>query len=539
MASSLEEIPEVTPDSEVRETAEGPSVIGVVAESNPAENRVAATPATVEKLIGLGYKVVVESGAGTRSEFADAAYAEAGAEVVDGDTAWSSNIVMKVAVPTEAEVGRMRRGATLAGLLAPAQNEKLIDLFAERGVTALAMDAVPRISRAQSMDVLSSMANIAGYRAVIEAAHHFGRFFTGQVTAAGKVPPAKVLVAGAGVAGLAAIGAASSLGAIVRATDPRPEVADQVKSIGGEYLPVEVPDEEKEVSSDGYAKATSEAYDRAAANLYSAQAKDVDIIITTALIPGRQAPRLITAADVASMKRGSVIVDMAAAQGGNVEGSVADEVVVTDNGVTIIGYTDLAGRLPAQASQLYGTNLVNLTKLVTPEKDGVWAMDMDDAVQRGVTVARAGEILWPPPPVQVSAAPAPAAAAAAPAEEPEEKKAMSPGLKFGLIGLGMLALLVLVAIAPGEIPQHLTVFVLAIVIGYYVIGNVHHALHTPLMSVTNAISGVIVVGALLQIGIDNTAGSILAAVAILVASINVFGGFAVTRRMLGMFSKGA
>ena len=539
MASSLEEIPEVTPDSEVRETAEGPPVIGVVAESNPAENRVAATPATVEKLIGLGYKVVVESGAGTRSEFADAAYAEAGAEVVDGDTAWSSNIVMKVAVPTEAEVGRMRRGATLAGLLAPAQNEKLIDLFAERGVTALAMDAVPRISRAQSMDVLSSMANIAGYRAVIEAAHHFGRFFTGQVTAAGKVPPAKVLVAGAGVAGLAAIGAASSLGAIVRATDPRPEVADQVKSIGGEYLPVEVPDEEKEVSSDGYAKATSEAYDRAAANLYSAQAKNVDIIITTALIPGRQAPRLITAADVASMKRGSVIVDMAAAQGGNVEGSVADEVVVTDNGVTIIGYTDLAGRLPAQASQLYGTNLVNLTKLVTPEKDGVWAMDMDDAVQRGVTVARAGEILWPPPPVQVSAAPAPAAAAAAPAEEPEEKKAMSPGLKFGLIGLGMLALLVLVAIAPGEIPQHLTVFVLAIVIGYYVIGNVHHALHTPLMSVTNAISGVIVVGALLQIGIDNTAGLILAAVAILVASINVFGGFAVTRRMLGMFSKGA
>ncbi|GLB65099.1 NAD(P) transhydrogenase subunit alpha [Dietzia sp. NCCP-2495] len=539
MASSLEEIPEVTPDSEVRETAEGPSVIGVVAESNPAENRVAATPATVEKLIGLGYKVVVESGAGARSEFADAAYTEAGAEVVDGDTAWSSDIVMKVAVPTEAEVGRMRRGATLAGLLAPAQNEKMIELFAERGVTALAMDAVPRISRAQSMDVLSSMANIAGYRAVIEAAHHFGRFFTGQVTAAGKVPPAKVLVAGAGVAGLAAIGAASSLGAIVRATDPRPEVADQVKSIGGEYLPVEVPDEEKEVSSDGYAKATSEAYDKAAADLYTAQAEDVDIIITTALIPGRAAPRLITAADVALMKRGSVIVDMAAAQGGNVEGSVADQVVVTDNGVTIIGYTDLAGRLPAQASQLYGTNLVNLTKLVTPEKDGQFTLDMDDVVQRGVTVARAGEILWPPPPVQVSAAPAPAAAAAAPAEEPEEKKAMSPGLKFGLIGLGMLALLVLVAIAPGEIPQHLTVFVLAIVIGYYVIGNVHHALHTPLMSVTNAISGVVVVGALLQIGIDNTVGLILAAVAILVASINVFGGFAVTRRMLGMFSKGA
>ena len=538
MASSLEEIPDMTPDADVRDAAEAPSVIGVVAEVNPAENRVAATPATVAKLIGLGYRVVVESGAGTRAEFADASYAESGAELVDGDTAWSSDVVMKVAVPTEAEVGRLRSGATLVSLLAPAQNERLLTLLTERGVTALAMDAVPRISRAQSMDVLSSMANIAGYRAVIEAAHHFGRFFTGQVTAAGKVPPAKVLVAGAGVAGLAAIGAASSLVAIVRATDPRPEVADQVKSIGGEYLPVEVPDEEKEVSSDGYAKATSQAYDRAAADLYTTQAADVDIIITTALIPGRAAPRLITAADVASMKRGSVIVDMAAAQGGNVEGSVADEVVVTENGVTIIGYTDLAGRLPAQASQLYGTNLVNLTKLVTPEKNGVWALDMEDVVQRGVTVTSGGELMWPPPPVQVSAAPAPAAAAA-PAEAPEEKKKMSSGAKMGLIGLGMALLLVLIAIAPGDMPQHITVFVLAIVIGYYVIGNVHHALHTPLMSVTNAISGVIVVGALLQVGIDNSVGLALAAIAILVASINVFGGFAVTRRMLGMFSKGA
>lgn len=539
MASSLEEIPDMTSDTDVREAADAPSVIGVVAESNPAENRVAATPATVAKLIGLGYRVVVESGAGTRAEFADASYAEAGADLVDGDQAWSADIVMKVAVPTQVEIDRMRSGATLVGLLAPAQNETLVAALAQRGVTALAMDAVPRISRAQSMDVLSSMANIAGYRAVIEAAHHFGRFFTGQVTAAGKVPPAKVLVAGAGVAGLAAIGAASSLGAIVRATDPRPEVADQVKSIGGEYLPVEVPDEEKVVSTDGYAKATSEAYDRAAARLYSEQAADVDIIITTALIPGRAAPRLITAADIAAMKRGSVIVDMAAAQGGNVEGSVADEVVVTENGVTIIGYTDLAGRLPAQASQLYGTNLVNLTKLLTPGKDGQWTLDLDDVVQRGVTVARAGEILWPPPPVQVSAAPQAVAAAAAPAETAPEKKPMSAGAKLGLIGLGMALLLVLVAIAPGELPQHITVFVLAVVIGYYVIGNVHHALHTPLMSVTNAISGVIVVGALLQIGIDNTLGLALAAIAILFASINVFGGFAVTRRMLGMFSKGA
>ncbi|TCW21122.1 NAD(P) transhydrogenase subunit alpha [Dietzia cinnamea] len=538
MASSLEEIPDMTPETDVRETADAPSVIGVVAESNPAENRVAATPETVAKLIGLGYRVVIERGAGTRAEFADAAYAEAGAELVDGDAAWSSDVVMKVAVPTESEVGRVRSGATLVSLLAPAQNEHLLTVLAERGVTALAMDAVPRISRAQSMDVLSSMANIAGYRAVIEAAHHFGRFFTGQVTAAGKVPPAKVLVAGAGVAGLAAIGAASSLGAIVRATDPRPEVADQVKSIGGEYLPVEVPDEEKVVSTDGYAKATSEAYDRAAAKLYTDQAAEVDIIITTALIPGRKAPRLITAADIEAMKRGSVIVDMAAAQGGNVEGSVADQVVVTDNGVTIIGYTDLAGRLPAQASQLYGTNLVNFTKLVTPGKDGLWSLDMDDVVQRGVTVTKGGEIMWPPPPVQVSAAPA-APAAAATAEPAEEKKKLSPAAKLGMIAVGMALLLLLTAAAPGDIARHITVFVLAIVIGYYVIGNVHHALHTPLMSVTNAISGVIVVGALLQIGIDNTLGLVLAVVAILLASINVFGGFAVTRRMLAMFSKGA
>src|SRR5699024_2837108 len=538
MASSLEEIPDMTSDTDVRDTADAPSVIGVVAESNPAENRVAATPETVAKLIGLGYRVVVEQGAGIRAEYSDAAYAASGADLVFGHEAWSADVVMKVAVPTESEVARVRSGATLVSLLAPAQNEHLLTVLAERGVTALAMDAVPRISRAQSMDVLSSLAHIAGYRAVIEAAHHFGRFLTGQVTAAGKVPPAKVLVAGAGVAGLAAIGAASSLGAIVRATDPRPEVADQVKSIGGEYLPVEVPDEEKVVSTDGYAKATSEAYDRAAAKHYTDQAAEVDISITTALIPGRAAPRLITAADIAAMKRGSVIVDMAAAQGGNVEGSVADEVVVTDNGVTIIGYTDLAGRLPAQASQLYGTNLVNLAKLVTPGKDGGWALDMDDQVQRGVTVAKGGEVMWPPPPVQVSAAPAPAAAAE-PEQAPEEKKKMSAGAKMALAAVGMALLLVLVAIAPGQMPQHLTVFVLAIVIGYYVIGNVHHALHTPLMSVTNAISGVIVVGALLQIGIDNTVGMVLAGVAILVASINVFGGFAVTRRMLGMFSKGA
>ncbi|MFI5533010.1 Re/Si-specific NAD(P)(+) transhydrogenase subunit alpha [Kitasatospora sp. NPDC051853] len=507
-----------------------PQSIGVVAESTSGETRVAATPSTVRGLLALGYQVVVESGAGTASGFTDDAYAEAGAAVGD---AWAAEVVLKVNAPSDVEIARLRKGATLVGMLAPAQRPELLEALAERQVTALALEAVPRISRAQSMDVLSSMANIAGYRAVIEAAHVFGRFFTGQVTAAGKVPPAKVLVAGAGVAGLAAIGAASSLGAIVRATDPRPEVADQVKSLGGEYLPVEV---EQEASTDGYAKATSADYDRAAAELYHAQAQDVDIVVTTALIPGRPAPRLLTARDVAAMKPGSVIVDMAASQGGNVEGTVAGRTVVTENGVTIIGYTDLASRLPAQASQLYGTNLVNLLKLLTPGKDGRLAVDFEDVVQRAVTVVREGEITWPPPPVAVSAAPA-AQAKAAPvaAAEPKASK-LTPAVRFGLIGLGMAAVFALVAFAPAQLGRNFTVFSLAVVIGYYVIGKVHHALHTPLMSVTNAISGIVVVGALLQVGHESVLVTVLSAVAILLTSINVFGGFAVTRRMLGMFS---
>ena len=361
------------------------AVIGVVAESSPGETRVAATPATVRQLIDLGYVVAVESGAGAKASFTDEAYVEAGAVIAPAVDVWHSDIVFKVNAPSTFEIGKLADGATLISLISPALNPDLVEALAERPITVLAMDAVPRISRAQSMDVLSSMANIAGYRAVVEAAHVFGRFFTGQITAAGKVPPAKVLVAGVGVAGLAAIGTANSMGAIVRATDPRAEVADQVASLGGEYLAVDV---ETEQSTDGYAKATSEDYDRRAAEIYSEQAADVDIIITTALIPGRAAPVLITAADVASMKAGSVIVDMAASNGGNVEGSVAGEAVVTDNGVTIIGYTDLAGRLPTQASQLYGTNLVNLMKLLTPGKDGQLVLDLDDVVQRTITVVR-------------------------------------------------------------------------------------------------------------------------------------------------------
>ncbi|MER7404986.1 Re/Si-specific NAD(P)(+) transhydrogenase subunit alpha [Streptomyces sp. NPDC000070] len=509
--------------------------IGIPAESTAGETRVAATPATVGRLAALGYEVVVEPGAGASSRFSDAAYEEAGARLGDP---WQAEIVLKVNGPSSEEIGRLRDGATLIALIGPALHPELVDELARRPITVLAMDAVPRISRAQSLDVLSSMANIAGYRAVVEAAHAFGRFFTGQVTAAGKVPPAKVLVAGAGVAGLAAIGAARSLGAVVRATDPRPEVAEQVRSLGGEFLTVGV---EQEVSTDGYARATSEDYDRLAAQLYAEQAADVDIIITTALIPGRPAPRLITAEDVARMKSGSVIVDMAAAQGGNVEGTVAGKAVVTDNDVTIIGYTDLPGRLPAQASQLYGTNVVNLMKLLTPGKDGRLVLDFDDVVQRSMTVVRDGEKTWPPPPVQVSAAPAPAdgtePAAPAPAKPPA-KPARPAWSSYALVGAGALALFLVTAFSPSQLIGHFTVFVLAIVIGFYVIGNVHHALHTPLMSVTNAISGIVVVGALLQIGHGNTAVTVLSFAAILLASINIFGGFAVTRRMLGMFSKG-
>jgi NAD(P) transhydrogenase subunit alpha len=507
-------------------------IIGIPRESLPGETRVAATPQTVGQLIKLGYEVVVEADAGAASSFSDAAFTEAGAGVGSAEQVWAADVVLKVNAPTSAEIAALRDGTTLISLISPALKPELVEQLATRPITVLAMDAVPRISRAQSLDVLSSMANIAGYRAVIEAANKFGRFFTGQVTAAGKVPPAKVLIVGAGVAGLAAVGAAGSLGAIVRATDPRPEVADQIKSLGGEYLSIESPD--AEVSATGYAKEMGDDYKAREAQLYADQAKDVDIIVTTALIPGKPAPRIITADMVASMKSGSVIVDMAAANGGNVEGTVKDQAIVTDNGVTIIGYTDLAGRLPATASQLYGTNLVNLLKLLTPEKDGKLTLDWDDVVQRSVTVVRDGEITWPPPPVQVSAAPV---AATAPVEVKPAKEPMTIGRRLGVTFTAAAVLFALIALSPAALQVHLTVFALAIVIGYYVIGNVHHALHTPLMSVTNAISGIIVVGALLQIGHDDVAITALATLAILLASINVFGGFAVTRRMLAMFSR--
>lgn len=508
-------------------------LIGVPRERLPNEARVAATPKTVEQLLKLGFSVAVESGAGKLASFDDAAFVEAGASISDEATVWQSDIILKVNAPTDEEIELTREGSTLVSFIWPAQNPDLLEKLAARKVTVLSMDAVPRISRAQSLDALSSMANIAGYRAIVEAAHEFGRFFTGQITAAGKVPPAKVMVIGAGVAGLAAIGAAGSLGAIVRAFDTRPEVKEQVQSMGAEFLELDF--EEEAGSGDGYAKVMSEAFIKAEMELFAAQAKEVDIIVTTALIPGRPAPKLITREMVASMKPGSVIVDLAAQTGGNCELTVADTVTVTDNGVKIIGYTDLPSRLPTQSSQLYGTNLVNLLKLLCKEKNGEITIDFEDVVVRGVTVILDGEVTWPAPPIQVSAAPK-AAQAEVKAAPAEPAKPASPLRKYLLIALAIVLFACLANVAPAEFLSHFTVFALSCVVGYYVVWNVSHALHTPLMSVTNAISGIIVIGAVLQIGHGGWV-TFFAFVAVLIASINIFGGFTVTQRMLKMFRK--
>ncbi|MBO4329707.1 MAG: Re/Si-specific NAD(P)(+) transhydrogenase subunit alpha [Rhodocyclaceae bacterium] len=509
-------------------------LIGIPKECAAGETRVAATPTSVAQLQKLGFEVMVERGAGEAASFHDAAYAEAGARVGSAEEVWQQPIVFKVNAPTDAEIARLQQGATLVSYIQPAQNPQRLEALAARGTNVLAMDMVPRISRAQSLDALSSMANISGYRAVVEAAHEFGRFFTGQITAAGKVPPAKVLVIGAGVAGLAAIGTAVSLGAVVRAFDTRLEVAEQIQSMGGEFLKLDFGGEDG-ASSDGYAKVMSEEFIAAEMKLFAEQAKEVDIIITTAAIPGKPAPRLITADMVAAMKPGSVIVDLAAATGGNCELTRAGEIHRTENGVSIIGYTDLAARLPAQSSQLYATNLVNFAKLVCKQKDGQLALDQSDTVVRNMSVVTAGEITFPPPAISVSAAPT--AQKAAPAAAAPKKAGVSK--RTVLIGLGTLAVLFLLigAFSPPAFLQHFMVFTLSCVVGYYVIWNVTHALHTPLMAVTNAISGIIVVGAILQTGSDSGWVIFFAFLATLVATINIVGGFTVTHRMLNMFRK--
>lgn len=509
-------------------------LIGIPKERLANESRVAATPKTVEQLIKLGFSVTIEHDAGKRASFDDDSYRAAGAAVSDSQQVWQADIVLKVNAPDDEEIALTREGSTLVSFIWPAQHPELLEKLAARHVTVMAMDAVPRISRAQSLDALSSMANIAGYRAIVEAAHEFGRFFTGQITAAGKVPPAKVMVIGAGVAGLAAIGAAGSLGAIVRAFDTRPEVKEQVQSMGAEFLELDFAEEAG--SGDGYAKVMSDAFIKAEMALFAQQAQEVDIIVTTALIPGKPAPTLITEEMVASMKPGSVIVDLAAQTGGNCALTVADRVTVTENGVKIIGYTDLPSRLPTQSSQLYGTNLVNLMKLLCKEKNGEIDIDFDDVVIRGVTVVREGDVTWPAPPIQVSAAPK-ATTTAAPVQKKSEATAASPRRKYLLLAVFIVLFGCLANVAPREFLSHFTVFALACVVGYYVVWNVSHALHTPLMSVTNAISGIIVVGAVLQMGHGGWV-SFLSFIAVLIASINIFGGFTVTQRMLKMFRKG-
>ncbi len=524
--------------------------IGVPRETAAGEKRVATVPDVVQKLIKLGFSVAVESGAGEAANFDDESYRAAGAEVVPtAAELWAgSDIVFKVRQPSAAEVGLMREGGMLISFIWPAQNPELMQQLAAKKATVLAIDALPRqLSRAQKMDALTSMAGVSGYRAVVEAANAFGRFFNGQITAAGKIPPAKVFVAGAGVAGLAAIGTAANLGAIVRANDTRAEVADQVVSLGGEFVKVDY--EEEGSGGGGYAKVMSEGFQAAQRAMYAQQAKDADIIITTALIPGKPAPKLITAEMVQSMKPGSVIVDMAGEQGGNCELTVPGEAVVR-HGVTIIGYTDLVSRLAKQSSTLYSTNLLRVTEELCKAKDGTVNVNFEDDAIRGLTVIRNGEVTWPAPPPKLPAAPPKPKAAAAPTPKAHGHGPGEPmsGQSLAIVfGIGALLFALVGLYAPATFLSHFTVFVLACFVGYMVVWNVTPSLHTPLMSVTNAISSIIAIGALVQVappldaaGATNRPNALilgLAVFSLVLTAINMFGGFAVTKRMLAMFRK--
>ncbi|HSG36005.1 MAG TPA: Re/Si-specific NAD(P)(+) transhydrogenase subunit alpha [Paracoccaceae bacterium] len=520
--------------------------IGAPKEIIEGENRVAMTPASARDLQKLGYECVIETGAGEKAGFSDATYKEAGVEIVKTAAALfkAADIVAKVRVPTEAEVKRLREGQTLISFFNPGANKELMELAASKGANVIAMEMVPRISRAQKMDALSSMANIAGYRAVIEAGNNFGRFFTGQVTAAGKVPPAKVLVVGAGVAGLAAIGTATSLGAITYAFDVRPEVAEQVESMGAEFVYLDFEESQQDgAATGGYAAPSSPEFREAQLKKFREIAPDMDIVITTALIPNREAPELWTEDMVKSMKPGSVIIDLAAEKGGNCKLTKADERIVTDNGVIIIGYTDFPSRMAAQASTLYSTNIRHMMTDLTPEKNGVVNHNMEDDVIRGATVTHNGAITFPPPPPKVQAI------AVQKKEKPkeltaEEKRAQEVAAfkaqtrnQVTLLGVGAALMLLAGLYTPASFMQHFIVFVLSVFIGFQVIWNVSHSLHTPLMAVTNAISSIIILGALLQIGSGSTLVIVLAALSVFMAAINIFGGFLVTRRMLAMFQK--
>jgi NAD(P) transhydrogenase subunit alpha len=520
--------------------------IGALRETAQGEARVAMTPASAADLRKLGHACLVQSGAGEAAGFSDEAFRAAGVEVVPdaGALIDGADVVVKVRPPGEDEVARLREGQTLISLFYPSQNETLLERARARGATVIAMDAVPRISRAQKMDALSSMANIAGYRAVIEAASSFGRFLTGQVTAAGKVPPAQVLVIGAGVAGLAAIGTATSLGAVVRAFDVRPEVAEQIESMGASFVFLEFEAAQDGAATGGYAAPSSPEFRAKQLQKFRELAPSTDIVITTALIPGRPAPVLWTRDMVEAMRPGSVIVDLAAERGGNCELTVPDEKVVTPNGVTIVGYTDFPSRMATQASMLYATNVRHMIADLTPRKDGVLVQDMEDDVIRGATVAHAGAVTWPPPPPKVPAIaarpPVPKLKELTPVERRAQEAVAFKGQtrrQVALLAAGGVALGLVGLVAPASFMSHFIVFALACFVGFQVIWGVSHALHTPLMAVTNAISGIVILGALLQVGSSHWLVVILAALSVLIAMVNIVGGFLVTRRMLAMFQR--
>ena len=518
-------------------------IIGALKENKKDENRVALTPESAQLLAKLGHKCLIEKGAGASAGFADAEYKAAGVKVMpsSSDLIKNSEALIKVNQPTTAEIKKFKPGQILITFIWPAQNPQLVKDLNKKKITSLSMDMIPRISRAQKMDALSSMANIAGYRAVVEAANNFGRFFTGQITAAGRVPPAKVLVIGAGVAGLAAIGAAQGLGAVVRAFDVRPEVAEQIESMGGEFLFLDF--DESSSTEGGYAAPSSPEFRKKQLECFREQASDIDILITTALIPGRDAPKLWLRDMVAKMKPGSVIVDLAAEKGGNCDLTKADKKVVTKNGVTIIGYTDFPSRMAKQSSSLYANNVRHLFDDLTPEKNGKVAVNLDDDIIRGSLVTHAGKVMYPPPAPKVKAVPT-AKNSEVVEKTPEQLKIEEAAatrkagtFQVGMLILGGLIMALLGQYAPPAFMQHFIVFVLSCFVGFQVIWNVNHALHTPLMAVTNAISGIIVVGALLQVGSANFVVEILASISVLIATINIVGGFLVTKRMLAMFQK--
>ena len=517
-------------------------IVGSPKEIFKGEARVAMTPESAKQIQKLGYTCLLETGAGLTSNFSDKDYKDAGVQIVkSASQLWKdSNIILKVRGPEKSEISKIQPNQHIISFIWPGQNKALLDSLSKKKVTVQAMDMIPRISRAQKMDALSSMANIAGYRAIIEAGNQFGRFFTGQITAAGKVPPAKILVIGAGVAGLAAIGTAQSMGAIVRAFDVRPEVAEQIESMGAEFLMLDFTSDGS--GEGGYAKPASKEFIKKEMELFREQAPEIDIVITTALIPGMPAPKLWPKEMVDLMKPGSIVVDLAAEQGGNCEVTIPNKMVETKNKVKVIGYTDLPSRMATQSSNLYSTNIRHMLDDLTPEKNGVPFTNMDDDVIRGATVVHNGKITFPPPKPKIAAIAKHVEKTVQKTQEELDKEKTEAEKASGrtqiiLLIIGAFLTWFIGLYAPSDFMQHFIVFILSCFVGYQVIWNVSHSLHTPLMAVTNAISSIIIIGALLQMKTDNDIVSILALISVFIATINIVGGFMVTKRMLAMFQR--